>query len=166
MFYPGEANSRRYALETLVFWNFKRLRGIFFQILRARVKSEATNRMISALSDIFLNFECFSQNIIPPPPPRWSWQCKSCQRCPARPSTRWSSCCSTPPSTTSSRSGSSLIKDTVSYQKQGNNIALLFALTPLSPSYALSINQLHLCIVESFGVNIKIFFSLWLPWDK
>ena len=33
------------------------------------------------------------------PPPQWSWQCKSCQRCPARPSTRWSSCCSTPPTT-------------------------------------------------------------------
>ena len=37
--------------------------------------------------------------MISPPPPRWSWQCKSCQRCPAPPSTRWSSCWSTPPTT-------------------------------------------------------------------
>ena len=37
--------------------------------------------------------------MISPPPPQWSWQCRSCQRCPARPSTRWSSCCSTPPTT-------------------------------------------------------------------
>ena len=37
--------------------------------------------------------------MISSPPPQWSWRCRSCQRCPAQPSTRWSSCCWTPPTT-------------------------------------------------------------------